>query len=141
MAKKVTAKVKLQLPAGKATTAPPVGPALAPHGINMMEFIKSYNAATLPQAGSTIPVEVTIYEDRSFTYVLKTPPASELLLKTAGIPKGAATPGREKPMTVTREHIRKVAEIKMPDLNANDIDAAMKIVEGQARSMGCIVSD
>lgn len=141
MAKKVTAKVKLQLPAGKATTAPPVGPALAPHGIALMEFIKSYNAATMPQVGSTIPVEVTIFEDRSFTYVLKTPPASELLIKTAGLPKGAAAPGRDKPMTVTREHIRKVAEMKMPDLNANDIDAAMKIVEGQARSMGCIVVD
>ena len=141
MAKKVSAKVKLQLPAGKATTAPPVGPALAPHGINMMEFIKSYNAATSAQAGSTIPVEVTIYEDRTFTYVLKTPPASELLIKTAGLPKGASAPGKDKPMTVTREHIRKVAEIKMPDLNAHDIEHAMRIIEGQARSMGCIVID
>jgi large subunit ribosomal protein L11 len=141
MAKKVSAKVKLQLPAGKATTAPPVGPALAPHGINMMEFIKSYNSTTAAQAGSTIPVEVTVYEDRTFTYVLKTPPASELLIKTAGLAKGASTPGREKAMQVSREHIRKVAEIKMPDLNANDIDAAMKIVEGQARSMGCEVVD
>jgi large subunit ribosomal protein L11 len=141
MAKKEKARVKLQLPAGKATTAPPVGPALAPHGINMMEFIKAYNAQTAPQAGSTIPVEVTIYEDRSFTFVLKTPPASELLIKTAGLAKGASTPGKEKPMVVTREHIRKVAELKMPDLNANDIEAAMKIIEGQARSMGCTVVD
>lgn len=141
MAKKITAKVKLQLPAGKATTAPPVGPALAPHGINMMEFIKSYNAATAPQAGSTVPVEVTVYEDRTFTYILKTPPASELLLKAAGIPKGASTPGKEKPMQVTREHVRQVAEIKMPDLNANDLEAAMAIVAGQARSMGCEVVD
>jgi len=136
MAKKVSGKVKLQLPAGKATTAPPVGPALAPHGINMMEFIKSYNSATAAQAGSTVPVEVTIYEDRTFTYVLKTPPASEMLIKVAGLPKGASAPGKDKPMQVTREHIRKVAEMKMPDLNANDIDAAMKIIEGQARSMG-----
>jgi len=141
MAKKVTAKVKLQLPAGKATTAPPVGPALAPHGINMMEFIKAYNAQTAPQAGSTVPVEVTVFEDRSFTFILKTPPASEMLIKTAGLPKGASAPGRDKAMTVTREHIRKVAEMKMPDLNANDIDAAMKIIEGQARSMGCTVVD
>lgn len=141
MAKKVTAKVKLQLKAGKATTAPPVGPALAPHGINMMEFIKSYNAATTPQVGSTVPVEVTVYEDRTFTYVLKTPPASELLIKAAGLPKGSSTPGKEKPMQVTREHVRQVAEIKMPDLNANDLEAAMKIVAGQARSMGCEVVD
>jgi large subunit ribosomal protein L11 len=141
MAKKITAKVKLQLPAGKATTAPPVGPALAPHGINMMEFIKSYNAQTMPQAGSTIPVEVTVYEDRSFTFILKTPPASELLLKAAGLPKGNAAPGKDKPLVVTKAHIRQVAEQKMVDLNANDIDAAMKIVAGQARSMGCIVED
>ncbi|MHB9026473.1 MAG: 50S ribosomal protein L11 [Armatimonadota bacterium] len=141
MAKKVSAKVKLQLPAGKATTAPPVGPALAPHGINMMEFIKAYNAQTAAQAGSTVPVEVTVYEDRSFTFVLKTPPASELLLKAAGLPKGNQAPGRDKPLQVTKAHIRQVAEIKMQDLNANDIDAAMKIVEGQARSMGCQVVD
>lgn len=141
MAKKVTAKVKLQLPAGKATTAPPVGPALAPHGINMMEFIKAYNAQTAAQAGSTVPVEVTIFEDRTFTFILKTPPASELLIKAAGLPKGASAPGKDKPMTVTREHIRQVAEVKMPDLNANDLEAAMRIVEGQARSMGCVVVD
>lgn len=141
MAKKITAKVKLQLPAGKATTAPPVGPALAPHGINMMEFIKAYNAQTAPQAGSTIPVEVTIFEDRTFTFVLKTPPASELLIKAAGLPKGASAPGKDKPMTVKREHIRQVAEVKFPDLNANDMENAMRIIEGQARSMGCIVVD
>lgn len=141
MAKKVTAKVKLQLPAGKATTAPPVGPALAPHGINMMEFIKAYNSQTAAQAGSTVPVEVSVYEDRTFTFILKTPPASELLLKEAGIPKGQSTPGKEKPLQVTREHVRRVAEIKMADLNANDLDAAMRIVAGQARSMGCEVID
>ncbi len=141
MAKKITKVVRLQLNAGKATTAPPVGPALAPYGINMMEFIKQYNAQSASQAGSTVPVEVTIYEDRSFTFVLKTPPASELLLKEAGIPKGSSTPGKEKPKQVTRAHVRKVAELKMPDLNANDIEAAMKIIEGQARSMGCVVVD
>jgi large subunit ribosomal protein L11 len=141
MAKKVSAKVRLQLPAGKATTAPPVGPALAPHGINMMEFIKAYNAQTAPQAGSTIPVDVTIYEDRTFTFALRTPPASELLVKLAGLAKGASAPGRDKPMRVTRDHVRQVAEIKMPDLNANDLEAAMKIVAGQARSMGCEVVD
>jgi large subunit ribosomal protein L11 len=141
MAKKVTAKVKLQLKAGKATSAPPVGPALAPHGINMMEFIKSYNAATAAQIGSTVPVEVTIYEDRTYTYVTKTPPASECLLKVAGLPKGLSNPGKDKPLEVTREHIRTVAEMKMVDLNANDIDAAMRIIEGQARSMGVIVKD
>lgn len=141
MAKKVTAKVKLQLKAGKATSAPPVGPALAPHGINMMEFIKSYNAATAAQIGSTVPVEVTIYEDRTYTYITKTPPASECLIKVAGLPKGASNPGKDKPMEVTREHIRIVAEMKMVDLNANDIEAAMRIIEGQARSMGVIVKD
>jgi len=141
MAKKVTAKVKLQLKAGKATSAPPVGPALAPHGINMMEFIKSYNAATAAQIGSTVPVEVTIYEDRTYTYVTKTPPASECLIKVAGLPKGNSNPGKDKPMEVTREHIRTVAEMKMVDLNANDIEAAMRIIEGQARSMGVIVKD
>jgi large subunit ribosomal protein L11 len=141
MAKKITAKVKLQLPAGKATTAPPVGPALAPHGINMMEFIKAYNAQTAHNAGSTIPVEVTVYEDRSFTFILKTPPASELLLKAAGLPKGAPAPGKDKPLVVTKAHVRQVAEAKMVDLNANDIEAAMKIIEGQARSMGCTVQD
>ncbi len=139
MAKKMTAKVKLQLPAGKATPAPPVGPALAPHGINMMEFIKAYNAQTLPMAGSTIPVEVSIFEDRTFTFILKTPPASELLLKAAGLPKGNSAPSKDKPLQVTRAHIRQVAEQKLVDLNANDIDAAMKIIEGQARSMGCVV--
>jgi large subunit ribosomal protein L11 len=141
MAKKVSAKVKLQLKAGKATSAPPVGPALAPHGINMMEFIKSYNAATASQIGSTIPVEVTIYEDRTYTYITKTPPASECLIKVAGLAKGASNPGKDTPMVVTREHIRTVAEMKMVDLNANDIEAAMRIIEGQARSMGVIVKD
>lgn len=141
MAKKISAKVKLQLPAGKATTAPPVGPALAPHGINMMEFIKAYNAQTASQAGSTVPVEVTVYEDRSFTFILKTPPASELLLKAAGLPKGASAPGKDKPLVVTKAHIRQVAEQKLVDLNAVDLDAAMRIIEGQARSMGCTVEE
>jgi len=141
MAKKVAAKVKLQLAAGKATSAPPVGPALAPHGINLMEFIKAYNAQTADKAGSTIPVEISVYEDRTFTFVLKTPPASELLFKEAGLPKGSALPGKEKPLVVKTSHIRAVAEMKMVDLNANDIDAAMRIIAGQTRSMGVIVEE
>lgn len=141
MAKKVTAVVKLQLPAGKATPAPPVGPALGQHGINMMEFIKSYNEKTAAQTGTIIPVEIKIYEDRSFTFVLKTPPAAELLRKAAGVEKGSSQPNREKKGTASRQKIREIAEIKMPDLNANDIEGAIKIIEGTARSMGIQVSD
>jgi large subunit ribosomal protein L11 len=141
MAKKVRAVVKLQIEAGKATTGPPVGPSLAPHGINLMELIKSYNAATASQVGSIVPVEVTIYEDRSFTFELKTPPASQLLRKAAGLEKGAGAAGRETVGTVTREQVREIAEIKMRDLNANDVEAAMKVVAGTARSMGIEVAE
>ena len=136
MAKKVLGVVKLQIPAGKATPAPPVGPALGQYGINMMEFIKSYNEKTASQMGTIVPVEIIIYEDRSFTYVLKTPPASELLKKAAGVEKGSGEPNRQKVGTVSRAKVREIAELKKPDLNANDIEAAMKIIEGTARSMG-----
>jgi len=141
MAKKVRAVVKLQIEAGKATTGPPVGPSLAPHGINLMELIKTYNAATASQVGSIVPVEVTIYEDRSFTFELKTPPASQLLRKAAGLEKGSGTAGRETAGSVTRAQVREIAETKMRDLNANDVEAAMKIVEGTARSMGIEVGE
>ncbi len=141
MAKKVRAVVKLQIDAGKATTGPPVGPSLAPHGINLMELIKAYNAATAAQVGSIVPVEVTIFEDRSFSFELKTPPASQLLRKAAGIEKGAGTAGRDTAGTVTRQQVREIAELKMRDLNANDVAAAMKIVEGTARSMGIAVAE
>jgi large subunit ribosomal protein L11 len=136
MAKKVMGVVKLQLNAGKATPAPPVGPALGQYGINMMEFIKSYNEKTAPQMGTVIPVEITIFEDRSFTFILKTPPAAELLRKAAGIQKGSGIPNRTKVATLSRDQVREIAQAKMPDLNANDIEAAMKIIEGTARSMG-----
>lgn len=136
MAKKILAVVKLQIPAGKATPAPPVGSSLGPYGINMMEFIKSYNEQTASQVGSIVPVEITIYEDRSFTFVTKTPPASELLRKAAGIDKGSAAPNRQKVGKITMEQLREIARTKMPDLTANDEEAAMKIVAGTARSMG-----
>ena len=141
MAKKVMGVVKLQIAAGKATPAPPVGPALSQYGINMMEFIKIYNEKTAPQVGSIVPVEITIYEDRSYTYVLKTPPASEMLKKAAGIEAASGEPNREKVGTVTREQVRKIAEAKMPDLNANSIETAMKTIEGTARSAGIEVVD
>ncbi len=136
MAKKVTGVVKLQLPAGKATPAPPVGPALGGYGINIMAFVKEYNEKTASQAGSIIPVEVTIYSDRSFTIVLKTPPAADLLRKVAGIEKGSGTPNRKIAGTITAKQLRQVAEQKMADLNANSIEAAEKIIAGTARSMG-----
>ena len=141
MAKKVKAIVKLQIPAGKATPAPPVGPALGQHGINIMAFVKEYNERTASQAGTIIPVEITIYEDRSFTFVTKTPPATDLLKKAAGIEKGASDVKRAKAGTVTRAKIREIAELKMKDLNANDIEAAMRMIEGTARSMGIEVVD
>ena len=128
--------VKLQLQAGKATPAPPVGPALGQFGVNLMDFCKKFNAATADKAGMIIPVEVTVYEDRSFTFQLKTPPTSFLLKKAAGIAKGAQMPGRERVGKVTKSQIREIAQIKLPDLNTNDIEAAMKIVEGTARNMG-----
>ena len=140
MAKKILGVVKLQIPAGKATPAPPVGPALGQYGINMMEFIKSYNEKTAPQLGTIVPVEITVYEDRSFAFVLKTPPAAELLRKAAGVPKGSNVPNLTKVGKISRDKIREIAELKMPDLNANDTEAAMKIIEGTARSMGIEVS-
>jgi large subunit ribosomal protein L11 len=140
MAKKIRTVVTLQLPAGKATPAPPVGTALGPHGINIVEFCKSYNEKTAAQSGQVIPAQITIFEDRSFTFILKTPPAADLLRKAAGVEKGAATAGRESVGRVTRGQIREIAEVKMADLNANDIDAAAKIIEGTARSMGIEVA-
>ena len=140
MAKKIRIVLTLQLPAGKATPAPPVGTALGPHGINIVEFTKSYNEKTADKAGQIIPAQITIFEDRSFTFVLKTPPAADLLRKAAGVDKGSATTGRENAGTVTRDQLREIATIKLADLNANDIEAAMRQVEGTARSMGIEVA-
>ena len=136
MAKKVVAKIKLQVPAGKANPAPPVGPALGQHGVNIMEFCKAYNAQTQDQMGDIVPVEITVYADRSFTFVTKTPPASSLLLKAAGIEKGSGEPNRSKVAQITRDRIRQIAELKQPDLNAIDLLGAVRIIEGTARSMG-----
>jgi large subunit ribosomal protein L11 len=138
--RKVAAVIKIELPAGQATPAPPVGTALGPHAVNIMDFVKQYNAATSGQIGNVIPVEITIYEDRTFSFVLKTPPAAVLLRKAAGVEKGSAEPHREKVGTVTRAQVREIAETKMPDLNALDVEGAMKVVEGTARSMGIVVS-
>lgn len=140
MAKKVMAVVKLQCPAGKATPAPPVGPALGQYGINIMEFVKTYNERTAAQVGTVIPVEITIFEDRTFTFVTKTPPASELLRKAAGVPKGSGTNRAAKAGRVSRDQLREIAQMKMQDLNARDIEAAMKVIEGTARSMGIEVA-
>ena len=139
MARKVVALIKLALPAGKANPAPPVGPALGQHGVNIMAFCKEYNARTADQAGMVIPVEISVYEDRSFTFVLKTPPASVLIKKAAGIDKGASEPNKQTVGTITRAQLQEIAQTKMPDLNANDIEAAMKIVEGTARNMGVAI--
>jgi len=141
MAKKVKAIVKLQIPAGKANPAPPVGPALGQHGVNIMAFCKEYNARTASMAGSIVPVEITIYQDNSFTFVLKTAPTADLLRKAAGIEKGSGQPNRVKVGKVTRTQIREIAEIKMRDLNTTDLEAAMRMVEGTARSMGIIIVD
>ena len=138
--KKVTGLIKLQIQAGAANPAPPVGPALGQHGVNIMEFCKAYNAATEAQRGQVIPVEITVYEDRSFDFILKTPPAAKLILKAAGVDKGSGTPQATKVGSITRAQVKEIAETKMPDLNANDIDAAMKIIEGTARQMGITVS-
>ncbi len=138
-AKKVTGLIKLQINAGAANPAPPIGPALGQHGVNIMEFCKAYNAATESQKGNVVPVEITVYEDRSFTFVLKTPPAAELIKKAAGVPKGSGTPHTVKVASITKDQVRQIAESKMADLNANDIDAASKIIEGTARSMGVTV--
>jgi large subunit ribosomal protein L11 len=134
--KKIAALVKVQLQAGAATPAPPVGTALGPHGVNIMDFCKQYNAATDSQRGNVIPVEITIFEDRSFSFITKTPPAAQLILKAAGVEKGSGTPHTDKVGSVTRDQIREIAQTKMPDLNANDLEAAEKIVAGTARSMG-----
>ncbi len=136
MAKKIRTVVTLQLPAGKATPAPPVGTQLGPHGVNIVEFTKSYNEKTADKVGQVIPAQITIFEDRSFTFVLKTPPAGDLLRKAAGIDKGTGLAGREKAGRVTRDQIREIANIKMVDLNATDLEGAMRQIEGTARSMG-----
>jgi large subunit ribosomal protein L11 len=136
MAKKVVGQIKLQLPAGKATPAPPVGPALGQHGVNIMEFCKQFNAKTSDQPGMIIPAVITVYADRSFSFELKTPPASVLLKKTAGIESGSGTPNKKKVAQVTRVKIKEIADLKKQDLNANDVEAAMRMIEGTARSMG-----
>ena len=136
MAKKVVALIKLQIPAGQANPAPPVGPALGQHGVNIMEFCKAYNAQTQAQAGTVVPVEISVFEDRSFTFITKTPPAAVLLKQAAGVEKGSGEPNREKVATVSQAQVKEIAQTKMKDLNANDVDAAMKIIAGTARSMG-----
>ncbi len=139
--KKVAGLIKLQIQAGAANPAPPVGPALGQHGVNIMEFCKAYNAATESQRGQVIPVEITVYEDRSFTFILKTPPAARLILKAAGVDKGAANPLTTKVASITKAQVKEIAETKMADLNANDVENAMRIIEGTARSMGVSVVD
>ena len=134
--KKISGFIKLQIQAGAATPAPPVGPALGQHGVNIMEFVKAYNAATESQRGNVIPVEITVYEDRSFTFITKTPPAAELIKKAAGIAKGSGEPHKTKVAKLTKEQVREIAEQKMEDLNANDVEMAMRIIAGTARSMG-----
>ena len=137
--KKVIGLIKLQIQAGQANPAPPVGPALGQHGVNIMEFCKAYNDATEGQRGNVIPVEITVYEDRSFTFITKTPPAAELIKKAAGVKKGSSTPHTDKVANLTPAQVREISEMKQQDLNANDIDAAAKIIEGTARSMGITV--
>jgi large subunit ribosomal protein L11 len=140
MAKKVVAIIKLAINAGKATPAPPIGPALGQHGVNIMMFCKEYNARTAEQVGTIIPVEISVFEDRSFTFILKTPPASVLIQKAAGIERGSNEPNRKKVGSITRNQLREIAQVKLPDLNANDIDAAMSIIEGTAKSMGVTIT-
>ena len=139
--RKLTAVIKLQVKAGQATPAPPVGPALGQHGVNIMEFCKQYNAATESQRGQVVPVEISVFEDRSFTFVTKTPPAAKLLLAAAGVEKGSGEPHKTKVATVTRDQVRQIAQAKLPDLNANDLDHAERIIAGTARSMGITVAD
>jgi large subunit ribosomal protein L11 len=141
MAKKEMAYIKLQIPAGKANPSPPVGPALGQHGVNIMEFCKSFNAKTQSMGDTIVPVVITVYQDRSFTYITKTPPASVLLLKAAGLQKGSGNPKAERVAEIGRDKIREIAELKMPDLNAYDVEAAMRIIEGTARSAGITVVD
>ena len=139
MAKEILGFIKLQIPAGKANPAPPVGPALGQHGVNIMEFCKAFNAKTQDQAGKLIPVEITVFADRSFTFIVKTPPTSSLVLEYAKLPKGSSEPNKSKVGKLTKSQVKDIAEIKMPDLNAMDIEAAMKMVEGTARSMGVTI--
>jgi len=139
MAKKITGIIKLQIPAGQANPSPPVGPALGQHGVNIMEFCKAFNAKTEGQRGLIVPAVITVYADRSFTFITKTPPAAVLLKKAAGLEKGSGEPNREKVGKVTRSQVREIAELKMPDLNANDVEMAMRIIEGTARSMGILI--
>ncbi len=141
MAKKVIGTIKLQLPAGNATPSPPVGPALGQHGVNIMEFCKAFNAKTQDKQGLIIPVVITVYADRSFTFITKTPPASILLKRAAGVEKGSSEPNKTKVGKVTRQQVREIAELKMPDLNASSIEAAMRMIEGTARSMGIVVEE
>ena len=141
MAKKVTGMIKLQLPAGKATPAPPVGPALGQHGVNIMGFCKEFNAKTADKAGLILPVVITVYQDRSFSFILKTPPAAVLIKKELGLESGSGVPNRTKVGNITKEQIRKIAELKMPDLNAASIETAMSMVEGTCRSMGVTVTE
>ncbi len=141
MAKKVAATIKIEIEAGKASPAPPIGPALAQHGINLMQFCKEYNARTANRMGDIIPAEITIFQDQSFKFALKTPPAAFLLKKAAGIDKGSSEPNRDKVATVNRQQVREIAEIKMPDLNAIDIEGAMRQIEGTARQMGILIQD
>lgn len=139
MAKKIIGQVKLQIPAGQANPSPPVGPALGQQGVNIMDFCKAFNARTQDQAGMIIPAVITVYADRSFSFITKTPPAAVLLIKAAKVPKGSGVPNKEKVGKVTKAQVQEIATLKMPDLNANDIDAAMRIIEGTARSMGITV--
>lgn len=141
MAKKVTGMIKLQLPAGKATPAPPVGPALGQHGVNIMGFCKEFNAKTANQAGLIIPVVITVYQDRSFSFILKTPPAAVLLKKACGIESGSGVPNKTKVAKISKDKLREIAEMKMPDLNAGSIEAAMSLIAGTARSMGIVVEE
>lgn len=141
MAKKITGYIKLQIPAGQANPSPPVGPALGQHGVNIMEFCKAFNARTQEKVGYIIPVIITVYADRSFTFITKTPPASTLLLKAANVEKGSAEPNRDKVAKVTRQQVQEIAKTKLPDLNAASVEAAMRIIEGTARSMGIEVVD
>lgn len=141
MAKKVVGFIKLQIPGGQANPAPPVGPALGQHQVNIMQFCQAFNAATQDKMGTIIPVEITVYEDRSFDFITKTPPAAVLLKQAAGIESGSGTPNRTKVASVTKQQVREIAELKLPDLNANDVEAAMRIIEGTARSMGVTVED
>ncbi|HDP70231.1 MAG TPA: 50S ribosomal protein L11 [Actinobacteria bacterium] len=141
MAKKVAGLIKLQIPSGQANPAPPVGPALGQHGVNIMEFCKEFNAKTQDQSGTIIPVEITVYEDRSFSFITKTPPAAVLLKKAAGIEKGSGTPNSEKVAEISRAKVKEIAELKLPDLNAKDIEGAMRIIEGTAYTMGIKVVD